>query len=86
MRRRLLAFLCEVPVVWSFLSLALGRILELVMLCCRSTEAKEIERRCCICCRQTRAARLGHCCIEPECAGEAQQSGGPLLPVRLDTR
>jgi hypothetical protein len=43
MRRRLLAFLCEVPVVWSFLSLALGRILELVMLCCRSTEAKEIE-------------------------------------------
>ena len=39
MRRRLLAFLCEVPVVWSFLSLALGRILELVVLCCRSTEA-----------------------------------------------
>ena len=28
-------------------------------------------------CRQI-AARLGrgHCCIEPECAGEAQQSGG----------
>jgi PleD family two-component response regulator len=35
-------FGCEVPVVWSFVYLALGRILELVMLCCRSAEAKEI--------------------------------------------
>jgi putative transposase len=43
MCRRLLAFLCEVPVVWSYIYLALGRVLELVMLCCRSTEAKEIE-------------------------------------------
>jgi hypothetical protein len=39
----LLAFLCEVPVVWSFVHLTLGRVLELVMLCCRSAEAKEIE-------------------------------------------
>jgi putative transposase len=29
--------------VWSYIYLALGRILELVMLCCRSTGAKEIE-------------------------------------------
>src|SRR4029453_6516995 len=43
MRRRLLAFLCEVPVEWSFVYLALGRILELIVLCCRSAEAKEIE-------------------------------------------
>ncbi len=43
MRRRLLAFLCEVPVVWSFVFLALGRVLELIVLCCRSTKAKEIE-------------------------------------------
>jgi putative transposase len=43
MRRRLLAFLCEVPVVWSFVYLALGRVLELIMLCCRSAEAKETE-------------------------------------------
>lgn len=43
MRRRLLAFLCEVPVVWSFVYLALGRILELIVLCCRSAKAKEIE-------------------------------------------
>ena len=43
MRRRLLAFLCEVPVVWSFVYLALGRILELIVLCCRSTKTKEIE-------------------------------------------
>jgi hypothetical protein len=32
-----------VPVVWSFVYLALGRVLELVMLCCQSTEVKEIE-------------------------------------------
>jgi putative transposase len=43
MRRRLLAFLCEVPVVWSFVYLALGRILELTVLCCRSAKAKELE-------------------------------------------
>ena len=29
--------------VWLYVYLALGRVLELVMLCCRSTEAKEIE-------------------------------------------
>jgi hypothetical protein len=39
----LLVFRCEVSVVWSFVYLALGRVLELVMLCCRSAEAKEIE-------------------------------------------
>jgi hypothetical protein len=43
MRRRLLAFLCEVPVVWSFVYLALGRVLGLIVLCCRSAEAKEIQ-------------------------------------------
>ena len=43
MRRRLLAFLPGVPVVWSYVYLALGRVLELVMLCCQSAEAKEIE-------------------------------------------
>jgi putative transposase len=43
MRRRLLAFRCEVPVVWSFVYLALGRILELIVLCCRSAKTKEIE-------------------------------------------
>jgi putative transposase len=32
-----------VPVVWSFLYLALRHVLELIMLCCRSAEAKEIE-------------------------------------------
>jgi putative transposase len=32
-----------VPVVWSFLYLALRHALELVMLCCQSAEAKEIE-------------------------------------------
>src|SRR5262245_40819198 len=41
MRRRLLAFRCEVPVVWSFLYLALGRVLELVMLCFRSAAVNE---------------------------------------------
>jgi hypothetical protein len=43
MRRRLLVFLCEVPVAWSFVDLALGRVLELIVLCCRSAKAKEIE-------------------------------------------
>jgi putative transposase len=43
MRRRLLAFLCEVPVVWSLVYLALGRVLELIVLCCRSAKTKEIE-------------------------------------------
>jgi len=33
----------EVGVVWSFVYLALRRVLELVLLCCRSAEAKEIE-------------------------------------------
>src|SRR6266508_4496370 len=35
--------LTEVCVVWSFVYLALRRSLELVLLCCRSAEAKEIE-------------------------------------------
>jgi hypothetical protein len=39
----LLAFRCEVPVVWSFVYLALGRVLELIVLCCRSADAKEVE-------------------------------------------
>jgi hypothetical protein len=39
----LLAFLCEVPVVWSFVYLTLGRVLELIVLCCRSAKAKEVE-------------------------------------------
>jgi putative transposase len=43
MRRRLPAFRCKVSVVWSFIYLALGRVLELAMLCCRSAEAKEVE-------------------------------------------
>jgi putative transposase len=43
MRRRSLNSSAGVPVVWSFLYLALRHVLELVMLCCRSTEAKEIE-------------------------------------------
>jgi hypothetical protein len=30
-------------VVWSFLYLALRHVLELIVLCCRSTEAKEVE-------------------------------------------
>jgi putative transposase len=30
-------------VVWSYVYLALGRVLELVMLCCQSAEAKKIE-------------------------------------------
>lgn len=37
------AFCCEVLVVWSFVDLALGRVLDLVTLCCRSAEAKQIE-------------------------------------------
>jgi hypothetical protein len=32
-----------VPVVWSFVYLTLGRVLELIVLCCRSAKAKEIE-------------------------------------------
>jgi hypothetical protein len=35
--------LLGVPVVWSFVYLALRHVLELIMLCCRSTEAKEVE-------------------------------------------
>jgi putative transposase len=30
-------------VVWSFVYLALRRSLELILLCCRSAEAKEIQ-------------------------------------------
>jgi putative transposase len=30
-------------VVWSFVYLALGRVLELIMFCCRSAETKQIE-------------------------------------------
>lgn len=33
----------EVGVVWSFIYLALRRSLELILLCCRSADAKEIE-------------------------------------------
>jgi putative transposase len=33
----------EVYVVWPFVDLALRRSLELILLCCRSAEAKEIE-------------------------------------------
>jgi putative transposase len=33
----------EVLVVWSFVYLALGRVLELLVLCCRSADAKEVE-------------------------------------------
>jgi hypothetical protein len=43
MRRRLRPIGCELPVVWLFVYLALRRSLELVLLCCRSAEAKEIE-------------------------------------------
>src|SRR5215216_1333342 len=43
MRRCLLGSLCEVPMVWSFVYLALDRILELLVLCCRSADAKEVE-------------------------------------------
>ena len=43
MRRRSLPSSAGVPVVWSFLYLALRHVLELIMLCCRSIEAKEIE-------------------------------------------
>jgi hypothetical protein len=28
---------------WSFVYLALGRVLELIVLCCRSADAKEVE-------------------------------------------
>jgi putative transposase len=35
--------LAEVCVLWSFVYLVLRRVLELVLLCCRSAEAKEIE-------------------------------------------
>jgi putative transposase len=38
-----LASSAGVPVVWSFVYLALRHVLELIMLCCRSTEAKEVE-------------------------------------------
>ena len=63
MRRRLLALLCEVLVVWSFVYLALGRVLGLIVLCCRSAQAKDIEiwcyatsSRCCV------ASIRGHDC------------------------
>jgi len=41
--RALLGSLCEVPMVWSFVYLALGRVLELIVLCCRSAKTKQIE-------------------------------------------
>jgi hypothetical protein len=43
MRRRCSPSLAEVCVVWSFAYLALRRVLELVLLCFRSAQAKEIE-------------------------------------------
>jgi putative transposase len=44
MRSRSLALArMEVSVIWSFVYLALGRVLELIVLCCWSAEAKEIE-------------------------------------------
>jgi putative transposase len=44
MRRLLLALGCGgVGVVWSFVYLALRRVLELVLLCLRSAEAKDVE-------------------------------------------
>jgi putative transposase len=43
MRRRLLAFVGGGHVVWSFVYLALCRVLECIVLCYRSSEAKEIE-------------------------------------------
>jgi putative transposase len=43
MRRRLLAFVGGGSVVWSFVYLALRRSLELILLCVRSAEVKEIE-------------------------------------------
>ena len=43
MHRRLLTSPLEVRVVWAFVYLALSRVLELVTLCFRSAEAKEIE-------------------------------------------
>jgi hypothetical protein len=35
--------LLEVLMVWSFVYLALHRLLELIVLCWRSTDAKEVE-------------------------------------------
>ena len=46
-RRVLLSF--GVRMVWSFVYLALRRLLELLVLCWRSTDAKEVEiRHCCV--------------------------------------
>jgi hypothetical protein len=41
-------FLYWGDVVWSFLYLALGHVLELILLCCRSTEAMESRSSCCV--------------------------------------
>src|SRR5215211_855291 len=46
--------LAEVCVVWSFVYLALRRSLELILLCCRSADANELEIWCC--------ARSWRCC------------------------
>jgi hypothetical protein len=63
MRRRLRPFGCEVRVVWSFVYLALGRVLELIMLCCRSAEAKEVEILVCATSLQCCVASIrGHAC------------------------
>jgi hypothetical protein len=43
LRSSLLPFPWRRSVVWSFVYLALRRSLELVLLCCRSAQAKEIE-------------------------------------------
>jgi hypothetical protein len=43
MRRRLLTFRCEATMAWSFIYLAVGRVLELVVLCCRSAMVNEVE-------------------------------------------
>jgi hypothetical protein len=64
MRRRLLALVGGgVGVVWSFVYLALRRSLELLLLCFRSADAKEIEllvlRRSLRCCA---ASILGPAC------------------------
>jgi putative transposase len=42
-RRRVLSSLLEVRMVWSFVYLGLRRLLELTVLCWRSTDANELE-------------------------------------------
>src|SRR6266508_1998754 len=84
--RRLLAFLCEVPVVWSFVYLALARVLELIVLCCRLAEAKEVEilvlrHELAVLRRQHPRPRLA---IQRSCAArgpEPPRPSGPLVGV-----